>query len=142
MNALDERVLGDDQPPAELGRVVLRPDDQPALLQLSGAGRARRLQTASSTAARSASISATARITATPAAPARMHSPALAASTPPIATTGIDTERQMSRSPSSPIGVPASGFDGVCQIGPAPRYVAPENSATAASRRLATEIPA
>ena len=42
-------------------------------------------------------------MTATPAAPAWMHSAAFDASMPPIATTGIETERQMSRSPSSPI---------------------------------------
>ena len=49
-----------------------------------------------------------------------MHSAAFDASMPPIATTGIETERQMSRSPSSPIGGAASGFEGVSQIGPAP----------------------
>ena len=32
-------------------------------------------------------------------------------------------------------------FEGVRQIGPAPRYVAPANSATAPSRRVVTEIP-
>ena len=59
-------------------------------------------------------------MTATPAAPARMQSAAFEASTPPIATTGIETAAQISASPSSPIGGSASGFDGVAQTGPAP----------------------
>src|SRR5215210_6653252 len=50
-------------------------------------------------------------MTATPATPARMQSAAFVASTPPIATTGIETARQISPSPSRPIGSVASGFD-------------------------------
>ena len=50
-----------------------------------------------------------------------MQSAAFDASIPPIATTGIETERQTSHNPSSPIGGAASGYDGVSQIGPAPR---------------------
>ena len=34
VHALDERVLGDDEPAGELGRIVLDPDDQAARLQL------------------------------------------------------------------------------------------------------------
>ena len=59
-------------------------------------------------------------MTATPAAPASMHARAFEASTPPIATTGIETAAQIARSPSSPIGGSASAFDGVAQTGPAP----------------------
>ena len=49
-----------------------------------------------------------------------MHSTAFAAVTPPIATTGTETDWQISSRPCSPIGDAASGFDGVAQIGPAP----------------------
>ena len=49
-----------------------------------------------------------------------MQSPALEASTLPIATTGIDTAAQIAASPSSPIAGAASVFDGVAQTGPAP----------------------
>ncbi len=34
MHALDERVLGDDEPTAELGGVVLDPGDEAAALEL------------------------------------------------------------------------------------------------------------
>jgi hypothetical protein len=67
-------------------------------------------------------------MTATPAAPARRQSPALEASTPPIATTGIETSRQISASPSSPIAGSASGLEGVAQTGPAPMYAPPLRS--------------
>ena len=46
---------------------------------------------------------------------------------PPIATTGIETASQISRSPSRPIGESASGFEGVAQTGPAPMYAAPSS---------------
>jgi hypothetical protein len=49
-----------------------------------------------------------------------MHSAALVASMPPIATTGIATASQIARSPSRPIAGSASSFEGVCQIGPTP----------------------
>ena len=45
---------------------------------------------------------AAARMAATPAAPARMQSPAFVASTPPMATTGTSTARAMAASPSEP----------------------------------------
>ena len=57
-------------------------------------------------------------MTATPAAPARMQSAALAASTPPIATTGTATAAQISRRPSRPIAGSASVLDGVSRPGP------------------------
>ena len=60
-------------------------------------------------------------MTATPAAPARMHSAAFDASMPPIATTGVDTAPQMRASSPSPSAGSASSFDGVFQIGPTPR---------------------
>ena len=104
VDALDERVLGDDEAVRRAGRRRARCPRSARATRARAAARARRPQRASSTTARSASISATALITATPAAPARMHSAAFDASMPPIATTGIETERQTSRSPSSPIG--------------------------------------
>ncbi len=60
-------------------------------------------------------------MTATPAAPARMQSPAFDASIPPIAITGTRTAAQIRASSSRPSGAAASSFDGVAQIGPTPR---------------------
>ena len=120
MHAFDERVLGDDEPVPQLGRVVLDPAREPAPLELGQQADLAELTRAASTAALTARASVAARITATPAAPARMQSPAFEASIPPIATTGIVTARQISASPSSPIGGSASGFEGVAQTGPAP----------------------
>ena len=80
-------------------------------------------------------------MTATPAAPARMHSAAFVASMPPIATTGSETPRQISASPSNPIGGSASAFDGVVQTGPAPMYAARSCSQACASSTDEAERP-
>ena len=120
VDALDERVLRDDEPVGELGRVVLGADDQPAATRARAAGRAHRLE--SSIDRRPERLDLGDRADHGDAG--RAGADALGrvrASIPPIATTGIETERQMSRSPSRPIGASASGFDGVSQIGPAPR---------------------
>ena len=60
-------------------------------------------------------------MTATPAAPASMQAAAVVASTPPMATTGTETARQIRPSSASPSGAAASAFEGVGQIGPTPR---------------------
>ena len=120
MDALDERVLRDDEPARELGRVVLDADDQPAPLELAQEAELAGLREPHRPPLGRHASPRRARMTATPDAPARMHSAAFVASMPPIATTGTETARQTSRSPSSPIGSPASGFEGVGQIGPAP----------------------
>jgi len=71
-----------------------------------------------------------------------MQSAAFDASTPPIATTGTETARQIAARPSSPIGKSASGFDGVSHTGPAPMYAAPSCSAATASSTLAADSAA
>ena len=119
MDALDERVLRDDEPAVELRRVVL--------------DRLRRARGARARASRPSSPSSESFIDDLRSAGSRrgadhgntggagaMHAAAFVASIPPIATTGMSTAAQISRSPSSPIGGSASGFDGVAQTGPAP----------------------
>ena len=64
-------------------------------------------------------------MTATPEAPARMHSAAFDASMPPIATTGIVTARQTSRSPSRPIGAPRPASTASPRSGPRRRTSRP-----------------
>ena len=116
MDALDERVLRDDEAAVELRRVVLDPLREPAPLELGQQAELTELREPH----RPPFASAAARMTATPAAPARMHAAAFDASMPPIATTGTETASQIARSPSRPIGGSASAFDGVAQTGPAP----------------------
>ena len=73
VDALDERVLRDDEPAGELRRVVLDPLREAAPLQLGEQAELAELARASSTASRSVGRRR-ARTTATPAAPAAMHS--------------------------------------------------------------------
>ena len=119
MDALDERVLRDDEPAVELRRVVLDRLRRARAARARPAARARRAPRAASiAAARRAGVAAP--DTATPAAPARMQSPALTASIPPIAITGVEVAPQISWRPCSPSGGPASSFDTVAQTGPTP----------------------
>ena len=101
MDALDERVLRDDESVAELGRVVLDPAREAPPLELGQQAELAELREPHRSPP-AAARSAAARITATPAAPARMQSAALETSTPPIATTGIETASQISREPVEP----------------------------------------
>jgi hypothetical protein len=70
-----------------------------------------------------------------------MHSRAFDGSIPPIAITGMRTTSLIARSPSSPIGGPASCLLGVAQTGPAPMYSAPSSSAWLASSGVVAERP-
>src|SRR4029453_13500313 len=80
-----------------------------------------------------------------------MQSAAFVASMPPIATTGIDTASQTSRSPSSLIGGGAARFAGVpphrarpvirAPRGPPPaRIAAPEMHAVGAQRKRSLDV--
>ena len=121
VHALDERVLRDDDAARELRRVVLDAGDQAEPLELGEQAELTELREPHRPPA-AAPGSVAARITATPAAPARMHAAAFDASMPPIATTGADDgARRCARSSSSPSAGSASSFDGVSQIGPTPR---------------------
>ena len=102
VHALDERVLRDDEPAARAAPRRARRPRSGRAARARRAGRAHRAARASSTARRSAG-SVAARMTATPAAPARMHAPAFEASMPPIATTGDrDGARRCAPSSSRP----------------------------------------
>ena len=140
VDALDERVLRDDEPVAELGGVVLDPAGRGRAARARRAGRAHRAARASSTASasRRSPRSADDR---DPGCAGRETVGALVASIPPIATTGIETASQISARPSSPIGGSASGFVGVAQTGPAPMYAAPALSPARPPRRSSAEAP-
>ena len=80
VDALDERVLGDDEAAGELGGVVLGSLDQPARLELAQEAELARLRELHRRPPAAPRSRRRARITATPAAPARMHSAAFDAS--------------------------------------------------------------
>ena len=70
-----------------------------------------------------------------------MHSAAFSSLTPPIASTGILTTRQISPNRAMPCGSPIPRLDGVSNTGPKKMYAAPARSASRASARLWHETP-
>ena len=119
MDALDERVLRDDEAAAQLGRVAFDPCARPR--RSNSASRPSSPSSESRIDRRPQSCGVPGRPDDRDACGARaMQSAAFEASMPPIATTGTATAAQISRRPSSPVGGSASAFDGVAQTGPAP----------------------